>query len=477
MAASSHPNHTTPFRVVPPQTQPGVNSPAKRPSSPNRDNSNRDNPDSDNPDSDNLDSDNLDSDDPSRDNSEAITPSSSRRFPLKLLLMAGGLTLAGFIQMPYQVGGEVTLAWPEGERQSVRSPIPAVIEEFYVAPGDKVSVGQPLLKLNSRELDTEIASLQERLAHAHEQFHEAQREQIQAEARLIQTKAQAQAVQVRAERLQTRLDNLAQGILPPDMQALVIQRDRLQGQLDMAHIEWERYQTLYAQGAIALADVEVKEQRYYNVQRDLNAKEREIQLAQQQLSDLTIDEQGSADFQQANVMAAHQVVQATERVKSHQNTITVLEQRLQELQQQSTELVLQSTQSGTVLDRDLDLRLGEAVTPDDTLLRIANLGHLTAEVQVKQEDKDFVQPGAAVTFRPDSDKLTVYDATVVRVVPNLEADQTQQRRVAIVQVMIDNSEGNLLPNSSGYAKIFSQRMPLYQRIGREVIKLWPSKFL
>lgn len=407
----------------------------------------------------------------------ASAPRPARRFPFKLLLITGGLTLAGFVRVPYQVGGDVTLQLAEGQRQIVRPPAPTIIEEFYVSPNDAIAIDQPLVKLSSRELDNEIATVNASIAQAHTQLQEAQREQIQAEARLIETQAQAEAVQVRANRLQTRLNNLEQGVLPPDIQSLMIQRDRLQGQLAMARTESERAQSLQAEGAISLAEMETKEQSYYNVQRDLQAKQEAIQLAQQQLADRTIDEQGNANFQLANVSAANTVAQDTERVRAHQHSIAVLEQRRQELRQQETAMVLKSTQAGTVLDRDLDLRLGEAVDPDDVLLRVADLGQLTAEVQVKQEDKDFVQPGATVTFRPDSDKLTAYDATVVQVIPNLEADQTQQRRVAIVEVMIDNSAGNLLPNSSGYAKIFSQSMPLYQRIGREVIKLWPSKFL
>ena len=411
------------------------------------------------------------------DDADAIAATPARKFPLRLLLIAGGLTLAGLIRVPYQVGGEVTLAGPEGQRQVVRAPAPAIIEEFYVAPGDEVAAGQPLVKLSSRDLDREIANARDRIADAQTQFQEARREQTQAEARLIEAQAQAQAAQARANRLQTRLNELDQGILPPDMQALTAQRDRLQGQLTQARIAWERAQSLHARGAIALADLEAEEQRYDNLQRDLQTQQAEIQTAQQRLADATADEQGIANFQQANVMAANAVAQATEQVEAHRATITVSEQRLQELQQQQTAMVLTSNQAGTVLDRDLDLRLGEAVTPADTLLQIADLDQLTAEVQVKQEDINFVESGATVTFRPDSDKLTAYDATVMQIVPRLEVDQTQQRQVAIAKLMIDNSAGNLRPNASGYAKIFSQWMPLYQRIGREVIKLWPSKFL
>jgi hypothetical protein len=82
-----------------------------------------------------------------------------------------------------------------------------------------------------------------------------------------------------------------------------------------------------------------------------------------------------------------------------------------------------------------------------------------------------------VTFRPTSAKLTTYDAEVDKILPNLEPDQTQQRRIATVRVVIDNEDGRLQPGSGGYAKIFSEWIPLYERLGRELIKLVPSRFL
>jgi hypothetical protein len=48
-------------------------------------------------------------------------------------------------------------------------------------------------------------------------------------------------------------------------------------------------------------------------------------------------------------------------------------------------LVLVAEQSGTVLDDDLDLMMGQEVTPDSPLLRIAQLDQLTANVMVKEE--------------------------------------------------------------------------------------------
>jgi hypothetical protein len=59
----------------------------------------------------------------------------------------------------------------------------------------------------------------------------------------------------------------------------------------------------------------------------------------------------------------------------------------------------------------------------------------------------------------------------------VEPDDTQQRRIATVRLLIDNTDQRLRPGSGGYAKIVSERIPLYQRLGREILKLVPSRFL
>jgi hypothetical protein len=111
------------------------------------------------------------------------------------------------------------------------------------------------------------------------------------------------------------------------------------------------------------------------------------------------------------------------------------------------------------------------------LMQVAELSQLTANVEIKEEDLAFVEPGATVTFRPRQSKLDTYSARVEDILHNLETDETQQQRVAIVRVVIENPNEELRPGSSGYAKIFSEWTPLYNRVGRELLKLIPERFL
>lgn len=406
--------------------------------------------------------------------SESLT---QRKLPYRLCGIVGVLALAAFIPVPYQVGGEVTLEWPEGARQEVRPPMAAIVEEVYVTTSANVEAGQPLVKLSSRDLEAEIASVRERLAQAQEDLQEALRTQTQAEASLIEIDAQIRATQERASRLQTRLANLDRNLISPEIQALMIQRDQLRFRLNQAKVDWERYRDLNAQKAVSQEELDIKELAFRSVEQDLKAKEEEIKLAQQRLSDAAADEQGAVNFQNARFAAANLVAQTNEQIAAHRNTVQTLEARLTELLNQGESLVLLSTQSGTVLDKDLDLLVGQAVAPDSTLFRIANLEYLTANVKVKEDDWDYVQLGKAVTFRPNSNKLKSLDGVVESISGYAQLDQTEQRRVATVRVKIQNLDGRLLPDSSGYAKIASDDMLLYQRVRQEIIKLVPSKFL
>ncbi len=353
----------------------------------------------------------------------------------------------------------------------------AIVEEVYVTSASTVEVEQPLVKLRSRDLDTETAGVRERLARAQEDLQEALRTQTQAEASLIEIDAQIRATQERASRLQTRLANLDRNLISPEIQALMIQRDQLTFRLDQAKVDWERYRDLNAKGAFPTQELEIKELTFRTIEQDLKAKNEEIKLAQQRLSDSAADEQGAVNFQNARFTAANLVAKTNEQIAAHRNTVQTLEARLTELLQQEDGLVLLSTQVGTILDKDLDLLAGQAVAPDSVLLRIANLEYLTANVKVKEEDWDYVQVGMRVTFRPNSAKSSPLEGEVESISAYAQLDQTEQRRVATVRVKIHNPDGRLLPSSSGYAKIASDDMRLYQRVKWEIIKLVPSKFL
>ncbi len=455
MTTQSNPASASPYRVTPPRTMPDTApSPAKvQPT------------DGSQPES----TESTESTEPA--------PSKPNRRPWIIGGVLVGAGLIGMIPVPYQVGGNVQLSWRTDARQSVNAPMPAMVEQVLVTPGDRVSVGQPLVQLSSRELEREIAEVQEKITQARRELALAQQEETQAEALVFEASVRQQVARQQAQPSLERMQQLQQGLMPPEVQQLQIERVRLEQQLQEIGTTVDRFQELADEGAIAPMRVDEQESLYRNVERDLAVNAQQMQLVQQQIEIKAIQDVGTIDTQSASLAAAQQVMDANQRIAAQEQIIVDLIQRLQTLQAEQDTLVLTATTDGTVITSDLDLLMGQEVRPETTLMQVAELSQLMANVEIKEEDLTFVERGAAVTFRPRQAKLDSYSARVEDILYNLESDETQQQQIATVRVVIENSDVQLRPGSSGYAKIFSEWTPLYRRVGREVLKLIPERFL
>lgn len=402
---------------------------------------------------------------------EQLPSQGKGRWKIGLILV--GLGLIGLIPVPYNIGGHTTLEWPEGERQPVRPPMKAIVQEVWVEPGQRVTPGQILVTLYSHELKREQDDLARQLAQARRELEDTRRSQVQAQGRLQEVQATATVAQNRAQRAQDR-----QGAVTPELEALQWREQELLVQLDERRVQLERRQTLYDQGAVSAEDRDGAAYRYQEVQTALERNRSEMGRVRQTLADQAQDELGSVSVQVASVEAATLLAQMDGLIRSQEAKIITLEAQLADLADREAALILRANQAGTVLNDDLDLRVGEEVEPSSVLMRIADVQQLTGNVAVNEEDVDFVAMEAPVTFRAKQAKLDPYQATVEKITyEDFTPDDTRQRRVAMVRVVIDNPDERLRPGASGYAKIASLRMSIYRRIGREIIKLVPERFL
>jgi multidrug resistance efflux pump len=389
-----------------------------------------------------------------------------------------GLVLISFIPTPYEVGGPVELDAREGAREFIRTPVPGIVTKIFVEPGARVNKGDTVAQLSSLELDTEIAEISKELAEARQNLEAARKQQTRAQANLTQTIAQKQVVGQKADRLRDRTAMLAQGTLTPEIQELEVQRLQLAGRLEEANVDVEKYQRLYTAGAIAeerLKEVRIERD---NFQSQLDAKIAAIAAAKQSLQDSATDMQAEASSQDTALQAARMIRLAEDQMAAQQDAVTNLGTRLKQLETLRQNLTLKASLTGTVLTSDLDVKKMQELKPgEEFLLQIADLSKLTATVRVREEDLEFFNVGDAVTFRPRQDKLRTYNAQVNAILPKLNPDESQQKHEAWVRIVVDNSDGKLRPSSTGYAKIWSEWIPLYERLGRELLRLWPERFL
>ncbi|MGG6298066.1 biotin/lipoyl-binding protein [Leptolyngbya sp. AN02str] len=180
---------------------------------------------------------------------DTSAPSRGHRRWAIVAIACASLGVVSLIPTPYEVGGTVQLTWKQSARQSVHTPVPAMVSEILVETGDVVQPGQVLAQLNSPQLNREIAELEEKLARSRQEREAAQREVVRANATVLEAAARAEAAEARS---QNRLSQLEQGVLTPEVQALVVERDRLEGQIEEVAVQVQRYEALHQQGAVSL---------------------------------------------------------------------------------------------------------------------------------------------------------------------------------------------------------------------------------
>ncbi|MBE9129597.1 MULTISPECIES: ABC exporter membrane fusion protein [unclassified Coleofasciculus] len=190
---------------------------------------------------------------------------------------------------------------PAGEMINLTAPTSTQesrIDQLLVKEGDRVEAGQVIAILNNRD------RLQASLQKAEQQVRVAQ-------AKLAQVQAGAKAGELQAQRAEiARLQADRAGNLAAQRAATA----RLEAQVQNARIEYERYESLYQQGAVSTSQRDAKRLTYTTAQQQLQETQAElgrIQTTSQeqiQQAQATLDQ--LAEVRSVDVEAAQAEVQS-----------------------------------------------------------------------------------------------------------------------------------------------------------------------
>lgn len=404
-------------------------------------------------------------------------------------LIAGAVTAVGFIPMPYRVGGFTELTTKAGARETIRTQLslPAFIDKIHVRSGDRVKKGDKLVEFRSPALENKIDELQSRFKNEKQKLAELrtkrQQQKQQAQAELERAQARLQERQAKFQRRQQRLQQLQQGKVTPEIEQLRGEIQGLQTQLEQVNQKIRKFEKVAQAGAISdqmLSDMKLKREK---IQTSIQSKQDRIAILQKELQDRVHDLKQETQLNlDRTEIAATQIDISESDIQAQQQVIADLKQKIQRWESKREHLTIRAPITGTVLaDGNLDLREGDLIEPNSSkptaLMKIANLQQLVANVKIRQEDIQFVEAGKSVSFRSKQDKLDPYPAEVHAIGKEVTTDKETQKRVVPVQVIVENPQGEdrLRPGGTGYAKIYSQDMFLYQRLGQELVRLLPAR--
>ncbi len=313
---------------------------------------------------------------------------------------------------------------------SVGTQVSGTISDIYVDYNSKVRKGQVLARIDPSTIQAQLSQAQANYAQAQAQVAVANANASGAGSGVNVAQANAAAQNAAAVAAQA---NIA----------------KAQSALTLAQQQLQRDQTLFAQGYIAQATVQIDQSSAAQDEAALAQAQAAYAQARAQAvaSSASIGESGSsAQAQAAQAQAARAAVQAAAAT----------------VQQDSVNLrntVITSPVDGTVVARDVNV--GQTVAASlqtPTLFTIAeNLAKMEVDINVGEPDIGGVKPGDPVRFTVLAYPNQVFTGTVhqVRINP-----QTVNNVVTYdVVVYVNNASGKLLPGMTANATIVVASAP------------------
>lgn len=463
---------SSPFKVVPPKTQIQTPPPLSAPETPT--------------------------------NPSKTQPKTS--MPVGRWLLIAGLFGGGFwvsqIPMPNAVRADATLEPAPDSYQMIYTEIPGTITEFLIKPGEQVEKNQPIALISTEEMQGEITNAQARFEEVLSEV-EASSGQIRTfESKVNEAQVQQAGIARKVAVVQEELNQLSTDMPPPEIQriqqeiaGLYHQIEGFQSQiksrkenLSIVQNQLIKFEELMREGGLAQTKVDDlrKEQimmmgeigslnsQVQEIYNQIAAKESEITKFNKQKEEELQQLQDQLAEQQSVIQTASQDLESAQlQIKSRIPLVKTLKGELERQQaKQQTHQVLKSGKPGQVISQDFHKIIGKSLQPGEPVLEIANLNQLVAIIEVRQEDSDMVKAGAEVTFHPLEPGLAAYTTQIEKTDLVMQADLAQQKQLLRVRAVINNSQQKLLPGAKVYAQIESESIPLYEKVRRELMKVF-----
>lgn len=132
--------------------------------------------------------------------------------------------------------------------------------------------------------------------------------------------------------------------------------------------------------------------------------------------------------------------------------------RLDLARQRKKRLELRSPIAGVVVSGDLEEAVGAALAIGQTMLEVAPLERMTAEIYVDESDVSLVSAGQPVSLRFEGASGDEFETTVARIFPRAEI--VEGENVYVAEGDITGESASLAPGMRGRAQIYDGWRPL-----------------
>ncbi len=323
--------------------------------------------------------------------------------------------------------------------------IPGRVVERAVSEGETIKDGQLIARLDTSELEQEVA-----VRRAELQAAEAVLAELVAGSRPEEIAQAAASVR----RTQADLDSLVAGARPQEIAAADADVERARAEAGFLKAEYERQKNLYEKGIVARRDYEAAQKTYEVANANLQRIEQQQNLVVEgpRKQDINRARAAVAETQQRyelikNGPRRETIEQARARVEQVRSAMALTETRLQYAR-------LLSPLTGVVLSENVEP--GEYVVPGTPVVTVGDLQKVWLRGYINETDLGRVKVGQRVCVTTDTYSDRDYAghisfiASQAEFTPkNVQTDKERVKLVYRVKVEIPNPDFELKPDARG----------------------------
>ncbi|UBZ05682.1 HlyD family secretion protein [Salegentibacter mishustinae] len=332
--------------------------------------------------------------------------------------------------------GNVTTLSPEHRPQTIQSPIPGRIEQWYISEGDFVNKGDTILRISevsSDYFDTQLISrtsgqidAKNQSALTYDEKINALRQQLEAQENERELKLSQAINKIEQARLKVRSDS--------------IKLEAAQTQVEIAKSQFERLQTLQEEGLYSQTDLEARRLKLQEAQAKLIAQRNDLLSSRNQVINAEIEiNRIRAEYADKISKTKQEIFTSQGNQFTTQAEVDKLEIELSNYEQRSELYYIVAPQDGYV-NKALRAGLGETFSQGEQLVGIMPSNYqMAVETYVRPLDLPLIHVGEKVQIQFDGWPAIIFSGW-----PNLSYGTYGAKVVAVENYISPNGKYRVL---------------------------------
>ena len=332
--------------------------------------------------------------------------------------------------------GNVTTLSPEHRPQTIQSPIPGRIEQWYISEGDFVNKGDTILRISevsSDYFDPQLISrtsgqidAKNQSALTYDEKINALRQQLEAQENERELKLSQAINKIEQARLKVRSDS--------------IKLEAAQTQVEIAKSQFERLQTLQEEGLYSQTDLEARRLKLQEAQAKLIAQRNDLLSSRNQVINAEIEiNRIRAEYADKVSKTKQEIFTSQGNQFTTQAEVDKLEIELSNYEQRSELYYIVAPQDGYV-NKALRAGLGETFSQGEQLVGIMPSNYqMAVETYVRPLDLPLIHVGEKVQIQFDGWPAIIFSGW-----PNLSYGTYGAKVVAVENYISPNGKYRVL---------------------------------